>query len=168
MSSEVNVLFDGPLPSAAALSRTIKELGFPLAIKRGAGTLEQHKGFLPMRLRRQDIGVEFDTFNERSAVEEIAGTDIDARFTRSANFRWGGDDDEMLAGLCAAAALAKLVNGIVLNESDEQPLSAEEAIAQARETLQTTADQHAMPPTGGWYSWPLHSSGSGPSRVSCK
>jgi len=143
MSIEVNVLFDGPLPSTAALTRTMKELEFPLAIKRGAGTLEHHKGFLPMRLRRQDSGVEFDTFNERSAIEEIAGAEIDARFTRSANFRWGGDNDEMLAGLCAAAALAKLVNGIVLNEWDEQPLSAEAAIAQARETLQKTADQEA-------------------------
>ena len=102
-----------------------------------------------MRLRRHDSGIEFDTFNERSAIEEIAGTDVDARFTRSANFRWGGNDDEMLAGVCVAAALAKLVNGIVLTEWDEHPLSAEQAIVQAREILQKTAEQQARDRAAG-------------------
>src|SRR5882724_12144517 len=84
------------------------DLGFPLTIT--AGSLEKQRGFMPMRLRREETGVEFDVFNDRAAVEELGGRDIDPRFERSANFRWGGDEEEMLAGLCAAAALVKLTN----------------------------------------------------------
>ena len=52
MAMELHVFFRGELPSKAALARTIKELGFPLSIISATGSLEQHKGFMPMRLRR--------------------------------------------------------------------------------------------------------------------
>src|SRR3954465_10001991 len=109
MSTEIHVFFRGKLPDKKALSQTMAELGFPLTIK--AGSLERQRGFMPMRLRREETGVEFDVFNDRAAVEEVVagfdgleGIDLDPRFERSANFRWGGDEDQMLAGLCAAAA----------------------------------------------------------------
>ena len=120
MSIEMHVLFRGKLPSKTALARTMKELGFPLTIATDVGSLETHRGYMPMRLRGEETGVEFDTFNSRADVEDITeGHDIDPRFNRSANFRWGGDEMEMLAGLCTAAALAKLVDGVVLD--DERP-----------------------------------------------
>src|ERR1700730_9692992 len=110
MSMEINVFFQGKLPDKKALSRAMADLGFPLTIT--AGSLERQRGFMPMRLGREEIGIEFDVFDGRAAVEEAGGKDINPAFERSANFRWGGDEDEMLAGLCAAAALAKLVNGM--------------------------------------------------------
>lgn len=136
MAIEMHVFFRGKLPDKKALSRVMAELGFPFTIR--AGPLERQRGFMPMRLRREDTGVEFDVFDDRAAVEELGGKDIDQSFERSANFRWAGDEDEMLAGVCAAAALAKLVNGVVLEEQEAKLLSADEAIALARETLQTT------------------------------
>jgi hypothetical protein len=42
----------------------------------------------------------------------------------------------MLAGVCAAAALAKLVNGLVLEEFENKLLSPDQAIALARQYLQ--------------------------------
>jgi hypothetical protein len=118
-------------------------LGFPLTV--AAGSLERQRGFMPMRLRREESGVEFDVFEDREVVEELAGKDIDPSFDRSANFRWAGSEDEMLSGLCAAAALAKLVNGIVLEEQEGKLLSADEAIALAHETLQATLKpEHAQ------------------------
>jgi hypothetical protein len=153
MSIEMHVLFRGKLPDKRALSQAMAELGFPLTIK--AGSLERQRGFMPMRLRREETGVEFDVFEGRAAVEEIvgcfeglAGTDIDPRFERSANFRWGGDENEMLAGLCAAAALAKLVDGAVLGEYEARLLSPDEAIALARETLRTTLKPESTPRRG--------------------
>lgn len=134
MSTEMHVLFRSKLPNKKALSAAMTELGFPFTI--AAGSLERQDGFMPMRLRRQQTGVEFDVFNDRAAVEELAGKDIDPSIERSANFRWGGDEHEMLAGVCAAAALAKLVRGIVLDESDGQLLSPDQAIALARDYLQ--------------------------------
>src|SRR5215510_14250617 len=106
MSMEVHVLFRGALPSKAALARAMKELGFPFTITPSAGSLEQQNGFMPMRLRRNETGVEFDVFEGRAAVEELAEENVDPTFDRSANFRWGGDETEMLAAMCAAAVLA--------------------------------------------------------------
>lgn len=153
MSMEINVFFCGKLPDKKALSGAMAELGFPLTIR--AGSLERQSGFMPMRLRREETGVEFDVFEGRAAVEEqvacfdgLEGTDLDPRFERSANFRWGGDEDQMLAGVCAAAALAKLVNGVVLGEWEAKLLSPEEAIALARETLQATLKPESRPRRG--------------------
>jgi hypothetical protein len=138
MSSEINVFFRGKLPAKAALTRAMKELGFPFSVAPPAGSLEKQNGFMPMRFRRQETGVEFDVFNGRAAIKDVAGDsfkDVDASFDRSANFRWGGEEAEMLAGLCAAAALAKLVNGIVFEEAEGKLLSVDEAIAFAKKHL---------------------------------
>ncbi len=136
MSVEMHVFFRGKLPNKRELSRAMGDLGFPLSI--AAGSLEKQRGFMPMKLRREETGVEFDVFEGRAAVEEIGGEGVDPAFERSANFRWGGDEDEMLAGLCAAAALAKLVHGIVFETEAGELLTVDEAIALARETLHRT------------------------------
>src|SRR6266508_6097725 len=68
MSMETHVFFRGTLPSKAALSRAMKELGFPYSIKPATGSLEEQNGFMPMLLRREETGVEFDVFG-RDAVE---------------------------------------------------------------------------------------------------
>jgi hypothetical protein len=135
MSVEINVLFHGTLPAKAALTRAMKELGFPLTILPPAGSLEKQSGFMPMRFRREETGVEFGVFTGRADIEDLAGFtgDIDPRFDRSANFRFGGDENEMVCGACAAAALARLVNGVVLG--DGKPLTVDEAIAWAAKHL---------------------------------
>ena len=50
MSTETHVFFRGKLPTKAALSRAMKELGFPFAIKPATGSLEQQSGSMPMAL----------------------------------------------------------------------------------------------------------------------
>jgi hypothetical protein len=135
MSMETHVFFRGRLPSKAALSRTMKELGFPYSIKPATGSLEQQNGFMPMALRREETGVEFDVFG-RDAVEEFADAGVDPGYERVANFRWGGDFQEAVAGMCGAAALAKLLNGVVFDEAENRLLSVDDAIAVARKNLQ--------------------------------
>ena len=131
MAEETHVLFGGKLPGRAALNRAMKEFGFPLAISPGVTSLEGHSGYLPMTLRREETGVEFDIFEGRAAVEELAGKDVDPRFERRGSFRWSGDENEMLAGLCAAAALAKLVDGRVLDEAENRLLTVDQAVERA-------------------------------------
>ena len=143
MAAEIHVLFRGKLPNKQTFSAAMAELGFPFTI--AAGSLERQHGFMPMRLRRRATGVEFDVFGDRAAVEELAGKDIDPTLERSANFRWSGDEHEMLAGVCAAAALATLVNGIVLDGSDGNRLSSDQAIALAREYLQQVLKPESGP-----------------------
>jgi hypothetical protein len=145
MAEEVHVLFGGPLPDNAALGRAMKELKFPFSIAPPASSLEQHSGLLPMRLRREETGVELSIFNGRDVVEELAEQDVDPGFDRVASFRWSSDESEMLAALCAAAALAKLVNGIVLEEWDGRLLQPAEAVAFARQHLKAAKPRAASP-----------------------
>ncbi|HKS64746.1 MAG TPA: hypothetical protein VJT13_23810, partial [Xanthobacteraceae bacterium] len=94
---------------------------------------------MPMRFRGDETGVEFDVFEEREDLVEIAGAELAQKFERSANFRWGGDLTEMLCGLCACAALATLVDGLVLDGETGDRLSPEQAVEHARTTFASTA-----------------------------
>src|SRR5712691_13003556 len=134
MSMETHVFFRGKLPTKAALSRAMKELGFPFSIKPATGSLEQQSGFMSMMLRREETGVEFGVY-DHSAVEEFADVGVDASFERLASFRWGGDFQEAVAGMCAAAALARLVDGVVFDEAENRLLTVDDAIEVARKNL---------------------------------
>ena len=148
MAMEVHVFFHGELPTRAALGQAFKNLSFPLSIESTTGSLEEHSGFMPMMVREEESGVEFDVFNDRDSMLELAGTDLDPRFDRMASFRWAGDETEMLAGLCASAALAKLTGGLVLDEADGKLRSAGVAIRRARKSLER-AGHPAGQPRGG-------------------
>jgi hypothetical protein len=145
MSMEMHVLFRGKLPDRKTLSRTMAELGFPFTIAASVGSLEKQSGFMPMWLRREEIGVEFAVTNNRVDVAELKkrfGQAIDPTIDRIATFRWFGDEREMLAGLCGAAALVKLVNGIVFDGEAGLLMSIDEAIADARQRLQSVANRY--------------------------
>ena len=137
MSMEIHVFFRGELPAVAALGNAMKELGFPLSIEPAEGSLEQQRGFMPMLLQGEKTGVEFDVFNGPFDAEDFGlDVEVDPSFDRRASFRWAGDEKEMLCGLCGAASLAKLINGIVLEEMEGILLSPDEAIRMARENVQ--------------------------------
>ena len=135
MSIEMHVLFAGKLPSKAKLMRRMKELGFPFSIVPPLGSLETQEGYMPMRFRGDETGVEFDIFEDRESLEDFTDANPDGRFDHSANFRWGGDTTQMLCGMCACAALATLVDGVVVDEFSDAPLSADETIERARKEL---------------------------------
>jgi hypothetical protein len=136
ISMETHIFFRGKLPTRAALSRAMKELGFPFSISPSTGSLEQQSGFMPMKRRGEETGVEFDVYSDHAAVEEFAHVGVDAGFERRASLRWGGDFQEAVAGMSAAAALAKLMNGVVFDEAEDRLLSADEAIAVAGKNMQ--------------------------------
>jgi hypothetical protein len=137
MAMETHVFFRGKLPSKAALTRALKELGFPLAVKPATGSLEQQSGFMPMTLWSEETGAEFDAYNGDDALADFTDVGADPRFDRRASFRWGGDAHECAAGTCGAAALAKLVGGVVFDEQENRLLSVDDAIAIARNYLST-------------------------------
>jgi hypothetical protein len=136
MSMETHVFFRGKLPTKAALSRTMRELGFPFSITPSTGSLEQQSGFMAMKRRGEETGVEFDVYSDHAAVEEFADVGVDVGFERRASLRWGGDFQEAVAGMSAAAALAKLMNGVVFDEAEDRLLSVDDAVAVARKNLQ--------------------------------
>jgi hypothetical protein len=135
MSIEMYVFFRGKLPSKTALTRAMKELGFPFTIKPATGSLDQQHGYMPMLLRRDETGVGFDVYDDPSEIAEFADEGVDPSLDRMASFRWAGDRQEMVAGMCCAAALAKLVNGVVFDAEECKLRSVNEAIAFAKSHL---------------------------------
>src|SRR6187200_3347808 len=129
MSMETHVFFRGKLPTKAALSRAMRELGFPFSISPSTGSLERQSGFMPMKRRGEETGVEFDVYSDHTAVEEFADIGVDVAFERRASLRWGGDFQEAVAGMSAAAALDKLMNDVLFDEAEDNMMSADEAIA---------------------------------------
>jgi hypothetical protein len=148
MAMETHVFFHGKLPSKAALNRTMKELDFPFAIKPATGSLERQSGFMPMMLRGEETGAEFDVYDGDSAIGDFADCDLDPSLKRRASFRWGGDTEECAAGLCGTAALAKLVNGVVFDEAENRLLSVDEAIAVAKEHIENLPKPSKVPRAG--------------------
>jgi hypothetical protein len=134
MADEVHVFFKGKLPSRAAFNRAVRVLGHPASLVDQKGPLEGQCGFMPMRLFREDGGVEFDVFEGRDAVEELE-RGIDPSLDRRASFRWSGSLDEAFLGYCGAVALARLTGGVVLDEAEGRVVSIEEATATASALL---------------------------------
>lgn len=136
MSIEIHVFFRGKLPTKPALAKAMKELGFPITIPPPKDSLEKQSGFLPMRLRREEAGAEFDVFEGRDSIKERVGNKhiqkVNKGFDRCASFRWGGNENEMVAATCAAAALAKLVGGVVYDPQADQLLTVNKATAEAK------------------------------------
>jgi hypothetical protein len=139
MSTEMNVFFQGELPDTAALTRTMQELGFPISFAPQHYPLEGQAGFRPMLVRGKASGTELHIDEGRDAIKEIAIPerlkDIDPRFDRSVSFRFGGNWNELLCGICAAAAVAKLVDGIVYEPQDGALWPLNHAISEARKMI---------------------------------
>jgi hypothetical protein len=138
MAMERHVFFRGKLPSKAALAKAMRDLGFRFTLKPATGSLEQQSGYMPMLLKGEETGVEFDVFEGRTTIDEFEAGDVHASFDRSANFRWGGNETKMLAALCASTALAKLTGGIVFDEEEgelQPPAEAIEAAAKIYASL---------------------------------
>jgi hypothetical protein len=136
MSMEIHVFFRGKLPGTSALSRTLKELGFELAFVPPHYSLEGKRGHRPMLFRDEETGVEFQVSDGRKHIADRVAkkqlAKIDPAFDRCASFRFGSAEDEIMCGLCCAAALAKLVKGIVFEDEDGALWSIDQAIAEAK------------------------------------
>jgi hypothetical protein len=139
MSMESRVFFRGEVPDTAALTQALHELGFPISVVPPDYPLQGHKGFMPMLLRGKETGAEFYLDDGRDAIKEMIApnrlSEVDLTFDRCASFRFGGDDNAFVCGWCAAAALAKLVNGIVYEEQEGVLWSIDTAIKEARSTF---------------------------------
>jgi hypothetical protein len=135
MADEVHVFFAGKLPSRAAFNRAMRALGHPVSLVDQKGQLEGQSGFMPMRLFREDSGVEFDVFEGREAESEVE-RGVDPSLDRRASFRWSGSLDEAFLGYCGAVALARLTGGVIFDEAEGRIVSIDEATATASALLE--------------------------------
>ena len=136
MSIETHVFFRGSLPPVADLRNAIQELGFPFVIDETVDSLEGQDGFMPMARGEEETGCEFDVHSGPDAIEDWTEFGVDPSYEHVANLRWGSDYQEAVAGMCTAAALAKLLgDSVVYDEAEDRLMNVEEAIEAARNEL---------------------------------
>jgi hypothetical protein len=133
MAAELHVLLGKDrLPDVQKWQNSINKLSFDAQLASSL-VVTTHSGFLPVKFKGKDSGFEFSlwpvsvivsTYPEKAA--QFAGTDW------SANFRWGGDVNEMACALVAAAALTELSAGVWFYPADELILDSTGAIEEAR------------------------------------
>ena len=139
MASEAHVLFNAALPAVGSINAELKRLGFPVRLRYRAGCLAEHAGFLPAMLRRQQSGCECDVRSCPDTASDLEPPETGKSFSRRVSLRWASDKDEAIVGLCVAAALARLTQGIVLEDGSGKWQDAGKAVDYARQHLEAMA-----------------------------
>lgn len=133
MSMELHVFLSRRrLPNVHQWQSAIDSHGFDvkLDMSTNVGT---DTGFLPAVFMGRDSGFEFDVMSI-SGVAEVY-PDIADRLVgldAVANFRWGGNLDEMACALVAAAALAALSDGVWFDPQEGECRDAAGAVKEAQ------------------------------------
>ena len=138
---ELHVLLqDSALPSRDKWQAGINESGFKLVLDETLDLREQ-TGYSPSLYNGVQTGFEFDL----SPAEDITSS-YEALANQagpgsiSANFRWGGNMRELFAASIASAVLAKITSGIVYDPENDLCSTGDEALASARQLIETVKD----------------------------
>jgi hypothetical protein len=137
MSIELHVyLRDSDVPSREQWQGAINDAGFDLELDE-LFSMRDHIGYVPVQLCGVESGFEFylDPLDKSSVPESISMAL--ANYDRVAAFRVGGDLEEFIAAMCAAAALTQLADGVFHDaQTYDEYLNGAEAIAWAMETAE--------------------------------
>jgi hypothetical protein len=132
MSMEMSVFFAGPIPTMAAVTQTMQQLGLNFAITDPEDGFDSACGFMPMSYGKGadalDVGVEVYVGSARDRVDALGIEGIDPKFSNEISFRWSAD---LMAGACAealAAAIATLTHGVIWEDYGDTIISVEAAV----------------------------------------
>ena len=136
MATELHIFIDDSrVPSREAWQRAIEQLGFP-AVLDSSLDLRRDTGFTPTTYEGKTSGFEFylePTASDLSGYSHITPKVGDR--DKCVTLRWGSNLTECAAALSAAAALAKLTDGIYFYPDDDVLYNADEAIEATRRDL---------------------------------
>ena len=115
MAMELFVFSDRRLETIAEWNAALSELGFDVVIEESRKVAEL-RGSQPTKLRGRDVWVEYDHFDpaEFFAEQDYVKKERDWKYLLA--FRWGSDVYAHPAVFMAAAAYAKAIDGVVLDE----------------------------------------------------
>ncbi|SRR5581483_5173 len=136
MSIDLHIfLSDSRVPDRATWQKAIEDLGFATILDANFD-VRHDTGFRPATYEGQETGFEFTL----GAAADVLPTypHVAARVgarDKCATFIWGGELTEMCAALSAAAALAKLADGIYFYPDDDIIYTADEAVEAVRRDL---------------------------------
>jgi hypothetical protein len=134
MSMELYLATTSALPSAGQIGARSTQEGIPLLVQ----TIDwsTQSGFLPMTINGRDAGVEVESMSPQDSEEVLAAFGVPATpSTRIVAFRWGGDLTECGCALAAAASIASLTHGDILDPEAGEKMSVAQAFADARQCL---------------------------------
>jgi hypothetical protein len=130
---ELRLLSDKRITTIAEWQRAIDDEAFPLQLSEQA-SLDTIKGFLPSRLRGKLTGFEYSEFNANEIKSEYPGANFGHDWRYALGLRWlGSKRDEMLAAWMAAAAYARVTDGIIFDELDVKIRTASQALEIVRD-----------------------------------
>ena len=136
MAIELHIFTDDSrIPSRDAWQCEIEQLGLPTLLD-SALDLRRDTGFTPTTYQGKATGFELYlelAANVLSGYPHVAPKVGDR--DKCVTFRWGSDLTECAAALSAAAALAKLTDGVYFYPDDDLLYNADEAIAATRRDL---------------------------------
>lgn len=133
MSMELHVFLSSRrVPNVHQWQAAIDSHSFDVRLE-SSSDVGSDTGFLPAVFMGRESGFEFDVASASDVAEaypDIAGRlgGLDA----VANFRWGGDLDEMACALAAAAALATLSDGVWFDPQEGECRDAAGAVKEAQ------------------------------------
>ncbi len=140
MSIELHVLMsDSKVPNRDQWQHAISEAGFDLTLD-ATFQPQVNTGFVVTRYKGMRTGFEFDLFPASDILDtyqEMASRagELDV----SANFRFGGDTNELVAAVIAASVLAQITGGVLFDPQDGTMVEGEGALALANRTIRDLA-----------------------------
>ena len=144
MSMEMSVFFAGPIPTTAAVTQTMQQLGLNFAITDCQSGFDAARGFMPMSYGKGadalDVGVEVYKGSARDRVDALGIEGVDPKFNNEISFRWSS---RLMGGACAealAAAIATLTHGVIWEDYGGTIISVETAVKYCHEFL-SAADE---------------------------
>ena len=136
MSLELHIfLKNSHVPTLEAWQQAIERLRFPTVLDTTLD-VQRHAGFSPATYAGKPTGFEF--YLEPAEDLLVAYDHIAERVgprDACATFRWSSDMTEMCAAVSAAAALAKIADGIYFYPDDDIVYNPDEAIKATRKDL---------------------------------
>jgi hypothetical protein len=143
MSMQISVLSDKQLASTAEWQQAIDAESFPLRLQ-FEEPLAQIKGFVGAELGKTQTGFECHHQEPADIIDAYPDVKFDHAWKYGLAFTWGGDIDALQAAWTAAAAYARVTDGVLFDESDGRCLSPEEAIIAARDLEHTAPEAKAL------------------------
>ena len=114
MAMELFVFSDRRPETVADWNAALADIGFDVVID--ARRIADLNGYQPTKLRGRDVWIEYDHFDPEEFFKEQDYVRQDRSWKYLLAFRFGGDFYALAAVLMAAAAYAKITNGVVLDE----------------------------------------------------
>lgn len=138
MSMEIRVFFAGSLPPPMAVTNAMHQMGLNFTISDPEGGFDTG-GFMPMTYgdgkTTSATGTEVYLGSAKETIADLGIEGIDPEREHDISFRWGSDFMEGACAFALSAAIAKLADGVIWDDTSGEIVSIEYAIQTCHEMM---------------------------------